>query len=269
MSDPVLCGVILHPAGHTLSPLLHETAYSALGLDAHYEVFDVPPRDFARELEALRARRVRQLSVSLPHKEAALALSERVSPAARAIGACNTLTLEDGAWRADNTDWIGVQRTLEPLGPWQGRRATVLGAGGAARAVVYALHALGLEVRVLNRTAERAEQLTAELGGRVGGLDEPYDLLVNATSLGMAPNVEQTPAPADALRPGSTVFDLVYRPLETRLLREARAAGCPTQDGLDMLVHQAVEQLRLWSGQTADAALLRRTADAALAAEAR
>ena len=267
MTNSVLCGVILHPAGHTLSPLLHETAYTALGLDAHYEVFDVAPRDFVREVEALRARDVLQLSVSLPHKEAALALAERVSPAARAIGACNTLTLEDGAWRADNTDWLGVRRTLEPLGPWQGRHATVLGAGGAARAVVYALNALGLEVRVVNRTVERAERLTAELGGRTGRLDEPYDLLVNATSVGMAPNAEQTPAPADALRPGSTVFDLVYRPLETRLLREARAVGCATQDGLDMLVYQALEQLRLWSGQSAEAALLRRAADAALSAE--
>jgi shikimate dehydrogenase len=189
-----------------------------------------------------------------------MALADRVTDHARAIGAANTLTLRGGALEADNTDWIGVTRTLEPLGPWRGKRATVLGAGGAARAVVYALRELGLEVGVVNRTGERARTLCAELGGRVATLDEPWDLLVNATSVGMSPDASGTPAPAEALRAGTTVFDTVYRPLETRLLREARARGCRVQDGLDMLVHQAVEQIRLWSGKSADSALLRRAA---------
>ena len=136
----------------------------------------------------------------------------------------------------------------------------MLGAGGAARAVVFALRRLGVAVAVVNRTRARAERLAAELGARVGSLDEPWDLLVNATSVGMSPEVDATPAPAEALRPGALVFDTVYRPLETRLLREARARGCRTQDGLAMLVHQAVEQIRLWSGKRADPELLRRAA---------
>ena len=258
------CGIVLHPAGHTLSPVLHACAYRSLALDASYEVFDVRAEDFASRLGELRTQGIRQLSVSLPHKEAALALADRVSDAARAIGAANTLTLHDGRLKADNTDWIGVQRTLAPRAPWAGKRATVLGAGGAARGVVYALGQLGFEVTVANRTRERAERLVADLGGRAGESDTPCDLLVNATSVGMEPDTDATPLSRDALQPGSTVFDTVYRPLETRLLREARDSGCRTQDGLDMLVHQAVEQIRIWSGKQADASELRRAALAEL-----
>lgn len=265
MSPRAVCGIVLHPAGHTLSPVIHREAYAELGLDASFSVFDVPAPNLAETLRELRASGLTQLCVSLPHKEAALRLADRVSDAAREIGAANTLTLRGGELVADNTDWVGVTRTLEPLGPWAGRRATVLGAGGAARAVVHALHRLGLEVRVLNRTRERAERLVRDLGGRVGTLDEDYDLLVNATSLGMAPRSEETPVPVARLLPGATVFDTVYRPLETRLLREARQRGCRVQDGLDMLVHQAVEQIRLWSGKSADSARLRRAALEALA----
>ncbi len=265
MSPRAVCGIVLHPAGHTLSPVIHRAAYSALGLDASFSVFDVPAPRLSDTLRELRASGLTQLCVSLPHKEAVLRLADRVSDAAREIGAANTLTLRGGELVADNTDWIGVTRTLEPLGSWTGRRATVLGAGGAARAVVHALRRLGLEVSVVNRTRERAERLVRDLGGRVGTLDDAYDLLVNATSLGMAPKSDETPVPLAQLLPGATVFDTVYRPLETRLLREARSRACRVQDGLDMLVHQAVEQIRLWSGKSADPALLRRAALEALA----
>ncbi|MEX2205185.1 MAG: shikimate dehydrogenase [Myxococcota bacterium] len=260
MSALAVCGIVLHPAGHTLSPVIHEAAYRALGLDASFRVFDVKADRLAETVGELRESGLTQLCVSLPHKQAVMALADRVSADARAIGAANTLTLRGGALEADNTDWIGVTRTLERLGPWAGKTATVLGAGGAARAVVYALRELGLEVTVVNRTRARASALVAELGGRVGTLGDPFDLLVNATSVGMAPDLDGTPAPAESLRRAATVFDTVYRPLETRLLREARARGCRTQDGLDMLVHQAVEQIRIWSGKRADAALLRRAA---------
>jgi len=260
MSPRSLCGIVLHPAGHTLSPVIHEAAYRALGLDAAFRVFDVPAARLAQVVRELRTSGLTQLCVSLPHKQAVLALADSISDEARAIGAANTLTLTDAELVADNTDWIGVTRTLEPLGPWARRRATVLGAGGAARAVVYALGTLGLEVTVVNRTRARAQALVADLGGRVGTLDDSFDLLVNATSVGMSPDVDVTPAPAEALRRGATIFDTVYRPLETRLLREARSRGCRTQDGLDMLVHQAVEQIRIWSGKLADPALLRRAA---------
>jgi len=263
-----VCGIILHPAGHTLSPVLHRTAYVALGLEAVYLALDVAPYALESAVAGMRGLGIRQLSVSLPHKEAVLKLADRVSPEAQEIGAANTLTRTGDAIVADNTDWIGVLRTLEPHGPWQGRRATVLGAGGAARAVVYALRRLGMEIIVTNRTRERAERLVDELGGRVGALNEPYDLLVNTTPLGMHPQIDASPARADELQRHALVFDTVYRPLETRLLREATAAGCQTQDGLDMLVHQAVEQIRLWTGHAPDPQNLRQAADQALRADA-
>ena len=148
------CGIALHPAGHTLSPVLHRTAYAALGLDAEFEVWDVPPGGLAAKLAELRD--LTQMCVSLPHKESALALAREVSEAARGIGAANTLTARAGGLAADNTDWIGVVAALEPHGPWTGKRALVLGAGGAARAVVFALRRLGMEVALSNRTRERA-----------------------------------------------------------------------------------------------------------------
>jgi shikimate dehydrogenase len=260
----VRCGIVLHPAGHTLSPVLHTEAYRQAGLDASFEVWDVPPAQFEAQARALFDAGVRQLAVSLPHKESAIALADHVSDAVRAIGAANTLTADAEGVRADNTDWIGVRRTLEPAGPWHGRRAVVVGAGGAARAAVYALLDLGLDVAVVNRTRERAERLAEDLGARLGRLDEDWDLLVNTTPLGMQPDVDASAVPAEALRPGATVLDAVYRPLETRLLREARERGCHALDGLDWLVHQAVEQVRLWSGATADPSALRRAAEAEL-----
>ncbi|HXX47310.1 MAG TPA: shikimate dehydrogenase [Myxococcota bacterium] len=252
------CGIALHPAGHTLSPLLHRTAYAALGLDAGFEVWDVPAGGLAAALAELGD--LTQMCVSLPHKEAALALAREVSEAARAIGAANTLTARAGGLAADNTDWLGVVAALEPHGPWAGKRALVLGAGGAARAVVFALRRLGMQVALVNRTPARAERVARELGARVGSTGEPWELLVNATSVGMSPAADATPLAAALLRPGGLVFDTVYRPLETRLLREARERGLAVQDGLAMLVHQAVEQIRIWSGKRADPELLRRAA---------
>ena len=260
-----ICGIVLHPAGHTLSPAIHQAAYRGLGIDAVYCAFDVAPADLEAAIAGMRALGIRQLAVSLPHKEAVMKLVDSVSEHARRIGAANTVTRVADSLVADNTDWIGGVRALGPLGPWRGRRATVVGAGGAARAVVYALCSLEAEVAITSRSRERAERVAKQLGARVGALEEPCDLLVNATPVGMAPNAEQSPVPTDALRAGPIVFDTVYRPLETRLLREAREHGCRTVDGLEMLVHQAVEQVRLWTERTPDPAPLLRAAQAALA----
>jgi shikimate dehydrogenase len=261
---PTVCGIILHPAGHTLSPVLHRAAYEDLGVDASYVAFDVPPERLEAAVSGMRALGIRQLSVSLPHKERVLALADETSEEARAIGAANTLTHTADGLRADNTDWVGVVGALERHGTLEGGRALVLGAGGAARAVVFGLRRVGMEVSITGRTPERVDRLAADLGARAGSLDDPYDLLVNATPVGMAPNVDESPVPAEKLRSGALVFDAVYRPLETRLLREARERGCRTQDGLDMLVHQAVEQVRLWTGKGPDAARMRPAAERTL-----
>lgn len=244
------CGVVLHPAGHTRSPVMHEAAYRALGLDARYRAYDVPPDRLAAAVADFRARGVRQLSVSIPHKEAMLALVDELEPVVEAIGALNTVLRAGDRLVGTNTDWIGALRALERAVPVAGQRAVVLGAGGTARAVVFALRQQGCEVFVLNRTRERAEVLAAELDAQGAyGLEALESLapalLVNTTSVGMGE--WRSPVAAAGLREGMVVLDAVYAPERTRLLAEAEERGAKAVGGKWMLVHQAAEQLRRWT----------------------
>ena len=253
-SQTVRCGIVLHPAGHTRSPAMHNAAYAALGLDAHYEAFDVPPEALARAIAGARWARFRQLAVSLPHKETVMAHLDRVDATARSIGAVNTVTRRGNLLEGSNTDWIGAVRTLEREGPLEDRRAVVLGAGGTARALVYGLRARGAAVTVLNRSVGRAETLAADLGavaaGPLASLHEhPHDVLVNTTSVGL--RSDESPVDPAALRAGSVVMDAVYDPPNTRLLRDAAAAGARTVGGKWMLVYQAAAQLELWTEREA------------------
>lgn len=249
-----LCGVILHPAGHTRSPAMHNAAFAALDLDAVYVAFDVRPEALADALAGCRALGVRQLAVSLPHKEAVMAHLQEVEDTARSIGAVNTVTLREGRLVGANTDWLGAVRALERETELDGRDVVVLGAGGTARAVVWGARSRGARVAVLNRTRSRAEALAAELGaGAAGTLEDlagrPCDVLVNTTSVGL--RSDASPVRADAIPANAVVLDAVYDPPRTRLLRDAEARGARTIGGKWMLVHQAAEQLRLWSGREA------------------
>ena len=249
-----LCGILLHPAGHTRSPAMHAAAYAALDFDAVYLAFDVPPAGLADALRGARALGMRQLAISLPHKQAVMAHLDEVEPTARRIGAVNTVTRAGQALIGANTDWLGAVRALEPALTLRGARAVVLGAGGTARAVVFGLLERGARVRVLNRSPERARSLADELGAESAGpLAElsaaPYDLLVNTTSVGL--REDASPAPAAALRADAVVMDAVYDPERTRLLREAEARGARIVSGRWMLIHQAAEQVRLLTGQEA------------------
>ena len=231
---------------------MHNAAYRSLGIDAVYLAFDVAPDDLGASLAGARTLGVRQLAVSLPHKQGVIDLLDEIDPVAQAIGAVNTVTFQEGRLLGANTDWLGAQRALERETSLRGSRAVVLGAGGAARAVVYALQQSGAEVTVLNRTASRAQALVAELGAQAAGSleslgDTPHDILVNTTSVGL--HSDASPVAAADLRPDTVVMDAVYEPDDTRLLRDARAAGARTVEGKWMLVHQAGEQLKLWTGQ--------------------
>jgi shikimate dehydrogenase len=233
---------------------MHAAAYAALDYDAVYLAFDVLPAGLADAMRGARALGVRQLAVSLPHKQAVMDHLDQIEPTARRIGAVNTVTRVDGALVGANTDWLGAVRALEPALPLRGARAVVLGAGGTARAVVFGLLERGARVRVLNRSPERARALADELGAeKAGPLSElaaaPYDLLVNTTSVGLRADV--SPIQAEALRPDAVVMDAVYDPEHTRLLREAQARGARTVSGRWMLIHQAAEQVRLLTGREA------------------
>lgn len=259
-----LCGVVLHPAGHTRSPAMHNAAFAALGIDAVYVAFDVPPAALPAAVAGARALGIRQLAVSIPHKEAMLALCDEVDATARRIGAVNTVTLQDGRLVGSNTDWTGVVRAIEACGAIAGRDAVVLGAGGAARAAVFGLREHGARVRVLNRTRARAERLAVDLGATAGPLDAlaqgPCDILVNTTRVGL--REDASPVRAEAIPPGCLVLDAVYDPPRTRLLRDAEARGARTIEGKWWLVHQAAEQLRAWTGADAPVDVMAKAFDA-------
>lgn len=253
-TSTALCGVILHPAGHTRSPAMHRAAYATLGIDAVYLAFDVTPERLADAVRGARALGARQLSISLPHKEAVMQLLDHVDETARRIGAVNTLVREGERLVGYNTDWLGAVRALERERTLAGAKAVVLGAGGAARGVVFGLLERGAHVTVLNRTVSRATALARDLGADgSGGLGEisaiAFDVLVNTTSAGL--RSDETLVPANAIPCGALVMDAVYEPEDTRLLRDARARGARTLGGKWMLVLQAAEQLRLWTGREA------------------
>jgi shikimate dehydrogenase len=209
-----------------------------------------------------RAIGISGASVTIPHKVALFDRVDEVYSVARRIGAINTIRVADGRWIGGNTDASGFLHPLLDREELKGRRAAVLGAGGAARAVVVALASSGCSVRVHARNRAQAEDTAAIASGQVGPWPpEPdsWDLLVNCTPIGMHPRVDETPVPADQLT-GRVVYDLVYNPSTTRLLREAAARGCHTIGGLDMLVGQAQEQFQWWTGEEPQPGVMREAA---------
>jgi shikimate dehydrogenase len=233
---------------------MHAAAYAALGLEGwRYQRLPVPPEAFAETVRALPAAGFAGANVTIPHKEAALALADGATDAARAIGAANTLTFgEDGAIHADNTDAPGL---LAAVGAPLPATALVLGAGGSARAAVWALRAAGVDVAVLNRTRARAEGL----GVRVADAPEPAGLLVNCTSVGLD-DPDASPVPDASLWP--VVADMVYREGGTALQRAAGRAGARVVDGLEILVRQGALSLERWTGLEAPLDAMRRGAEA-------
>ncbi|KAA5600413.1 shikimate dehydrogenase [Blastochloris sulfoviridis] len=258
--EPRAC-IIGHPVAHSRSPLIHGYWLEQHGLAGSYGREDVAPADFPAFLRNLAAHGYVGANVTLPHKEAAFATVDDADDAARALGAVNTVWIDNGRLRGANTDVVGFLADLDARLPgWDGRtgHAVVLGAGGAARGIVHGLLQRRIDrVSVVNRSLERAEQLASVLGPRVkpaGWENLPAllagaDLLVNTTSLGMAGQprlgIDLDPLPAHA-----AVADIVYVPLETELLAAARARGHAATDGLGMLLHQAVPGFQRWFGVT-------------------
>jgi shikimate dehydrogenase len=251
-ANTALCGIVLHPAGHTRSPAMHNAAYAALALDAVYLAFDVEQDSLPAALAGVRALGVRQLSVSIPHKVAVMRHMDEVDETALSIGAVNTVVAVDGRLVGSNTDWLGAVHALERETKLEGARAVVLGAGGTARAVTYGLLSRGARVRVLNRTPERAQRLANELGAEAGGglgdlAGLPCEVLVNTTSVGLGS--DESPVESGWIASDAVVMDAVYEPERTRLLRDAQERGARTVSGRWMLVHQAVAQLAAWAGE--------------------
>ena len=249
-----LFGIIGHPLGHTLSPLVHNWGFSRYGLDARYEAWPTLPEELAAFMERLRQTPIAGASVTIPHKTTVMAFVDEVSELGQAAGAVNTLYWRDGRLVGDNTDVEGFCRPLVMRGIAP-RRALVLGAGGAARAAVLGLTRLNSgAVGVTARRFEQAQALAREFGVLAVPWEERgafgADFLANATPMGMAGRFEGvSPYPAQALSPGVVAFDLVYNPYETRLAADAAAAGGTVVPGLEMFLYQALEQFRLWTGR--------------------
>jgi len=270
--DTALYGVMGDPIAHSMSPAIHNAAFAQLAMDAVYLPFRVTDdaAEFTRRIFGEVG--LQGLSVTIPHKEAVIASLDRVDPVAERMGAVNTVAATEGGLYGTNTDSAAACDSLEAAlgGSLEGRRIGVCGAGGAARAIVYGAADRGAEVLIANRTRSRAERLAAETGAAVCGPEElagaGLDALVNATSVGMAPNRDSCPVADEALREGLVVFDTVYNPLETTLLARARSRGCVTVDGMEMFVGQAAAQFELWTGQAAPGGLMRSVALERLAA---
>ena len=245
--DAALYGIVANPVGHSVSPAMHNAAHRADNSNTAYVPLQAV--DAADVLAFAEAFDLRGLSVTLPFKVDLLPHCEP-DAVARRVGAVNTLARSDGAWRGFNTDVPGLLAPLAERVELKSLRATILGAGGAARGAAVALSGAGARVTVCARRQQAAEEMAAQtgvLGASMPPLPGSWDLLVNATSAGMFPRVDETPWPG-AVFDGRLVYDLVYNPRDTRLLREARAAGCETLDGLAMLVAQAEQQFEIWTG---------------------
>lgn len=280
-----LCGVIGDPIEHTMSPVMHNAAFKKLGVDYAYVPFRVKKGELKGAIEGVRALNIRGLNVTIPHKVAVIPLLDELDPLAEKIGAVNTIVNNDGVLRGYNTDATGFLQTLLERGVEpRDKIIVILGAGGAARAISFILAERGSHLVILNRALELvwAEELSKTLSltikKPVKALElnvknlsmvlKSADIMINATSVGMSPDVDKTPVPSELLKPDMIIFDIVYNPIKTRLLREAEAAGARTAiGGLDMLVWQGVLAFEKWTGKKAPPELMKGEALKALGYE--
>lgn len=279
-----VCGVIGDPIEHTMSPAMHNAAFEEMGMDYRYVPFRVRKEELGKAIDGMRALNLRGLNVTIPHKVAIIPFLDKLDIMAERVDAVNTVVNDDGVLTGYNTDATGflqalLERGVEP----EGKRVVILGAGGASRAISFILAEKGANMVILNRrleldwAEELARRISRTFDGEVRALElseknlslalEGAEVLVNATSVGMSPEAEATPVPARLLKPGLAVFDIVYNPIQTRLLREAEEAGARTISGIDMLVWQGALSFEKWTGRKAPVDLMKREAIQALAHE--
>ncbi len=273
-------GLIGSPVSHSLSPHIHNAAFQAVGYDGVYIPFHV--RELGNLIDDFESAGVEGFSVTIPHKEGIIPLLDRVDTEARRMGAVNTVYRRNGQWLGTNTDVSGAWKALETTGiDLHGKRWTLVGAGGVARAVAYSAGARGRpkSLLVLGRTRQRLESFVRDArhifpvpdaGAVLAEVDlkktlEGTDILINATPVGMFPEVDATPIPSEFLQPWHVVFDTVYNPMDTRLLKEARLRGCRTVSGLQMFLYQGAGQFERWTGETAPLPLMEQRARERLA----
>ncbi|MDD3618938.1 MAG: shikimate dehydrogenase [Desulfobulbaceae bacterium] len=258
-------GIIGRPVRHSLSPAMHNASFQALGMNRIY--VPLPTSSIGDGIAGLKALGFRGASVTIPYKQDVLPFIDVLDPVARRIGAVNTLLVREREAGGEkivhgfNTDWLGANRDLEEKIRLRGSRVLIAGAGGSARAIGFGLLEAGAGVVICNRTVDTGKKLAEQLDCPFYPLDRidqvSADILVNATSVGMVPDTDRTPVPRELLSGFAVVMDIVYAPLQTRLLREAAAAGCEVVDGLAMLLYQGAAQFELWTGREAPLEVMR------------
>ena len=266
-----LVGVFGHPVAENPTQAMIEPAFAAMGLDWRYLTVEVRPEGLADAVRGARAMGWRGFNCTIPHKVAVIAYLDELSPAAEAIGAVNCVVLRDGRAIGDNTDGKGFLQSVEAIRPAKGMRGVILGAGGAARAIAVELALAGAtHLTIVNRSEARGRGLAETVRDRTGlhvdfarwdgdhHVAEGTDLVVNATSIGLYPDLDaRVPLDVDTLAPSMLVCDVIPNPPRTRLVREAEALGCVVLDGLGMLVNQGVIGILLWTGREPDPTVMR------------
>ena len=252
--------VVGNPIGHSLSPVMHNSALAHSGLDGHYLALRV--ENIAAAVDGIRGLGIRGASITIPHKISVLQYLDKVDPMAANIGAVNTVINRDGVLHGYNSDCAGAVKALSENTVIKGKDVAVIGAGGGARAIGFGLKQEGGLVTIINRSKSAGEKLADDLNCEFKLLAEvkklPYQIVINATPAGMTPDINNLPLAPDLMKPEMVVMDMVYNPLKTRFLEAAQSIGCTTVDGVAMFVHQGAVQFELWTGRKAPVNIMRR-----------
>ena len=248
-----LCLIIGDPVSHSLSPAMHNAAYAAAGVPFVMAGAHVRAETLPDAMKGMRALGIRGLAVTMPHKVAIMELLDEVDPTATTIGAVNTVVNDNGKLTGYNTDWLGILRPLEKHATLKGKKVALLGAGGAAQAALYACTTKSASVTIFNRSLDRAESIAERFGASVRPLEKAeelsaFDIIINTTAVGMAPDVDASPVPESALTKNQVVFETIYAPVTTKLLRMSASVGAKTISGLDMFLEQGTAQFHLHTG---------------------
>ncbi len=257
--EPPIYAVFGDPIGHSLSPLMHNSALAQTGLDGFYHAFRV--KDIGAAVRGVRGLGIRGASITIPHKVGVIEHLDKIDALAAQIGAVNTIVNRQGILWGYNSDYVGAVQALTEKTSISGKEVAIIGAGGGARAVGFGLKQQGGKVTIINRTRDRGELLAHDLNCEFEPLADlqrlPYQILINATSAGMHPDKNSIPLNTGLLEAGMVVMDMVYNPLKTRFLAQAEKIGCTTVDGLAMFVHQGAVQFELWTGKKAPVDVMR------------
>lgn len=260
-----MCIIIGDPVEHSLSPAMHNAAYEALGISdqfvftaAHVKVENV--KDV---VQAVRIMNIRGLTCTIPHKMEVMQYLDEIDEIAQKIGAVNTVVNDNGKLKGYNTDWLGTVTPLEKHTTLEGKKVAIVGAGGAARAMAFGVVQKGAKLTIFNRTLEKAEELAKELGAQARDLSDlekmkEFDIILNATNIGMGEHVGKSPLPKECIESHQIVFDAVYVPAETQLLKDAKDKGATIIRGVEMLLHQGTAQFELYTGHKAPEEVMRK-----------